>query len=66
MKPITLREDTIIQEVTIEGSAEPIFERLTNPMELVRWCGVEGKFQGDAHGIRFASRREVENRSPRL
>ena len=37
--------DTIVQEITIKGSAERIFEALTNPGQLVRWWGAEGRFQ---------------------
>ena len=32
-------------EITIKGLAERIFEALTNPDELVKWWGAEGKFQ---------------------
>ena len=37
--------DTIVQEITINGSAERIFEALTNPGQRVRWWGAEGRFQ---------------------
>src|SRR5207249_11494875 len=37
--------DTIVQEVTIKGSAERIFKALTNPEERVQWWGAEGRFQ---------------------
>jgi len=37
--------DTIVQEISINASAERIFEALTNPAELLNWWGVEGKFQ---------------------
>jgi len=31
--------DTIVQEITIKGSAERIFEALTNPDQRVKWWG---------------------------
>ncbi|MGB6384987.1 MAG: SRPBCC domain-containing protein [Terriglobales bacterium] len=37
--------DTIVQEITIDGSAERIFEALTNPHERMKWWGAEGRFQ---------------------
>jgi uncharacterized protein YndB with AHSA1/START domain len=37
--------DTIVQEITIKGSAERIFEALTNPNQRVKWWGAEGRFQ---------------------
>jgi uncharacterized protein YndB with AHSA1/START domain len=37
--------DTIVQEITIKGSAERIFEALTNLDQLIRWWGAEGRFQ---------------------
>ena len=39
------RDDTIVQEIAIKGSAEQIFDALTKPEELVQWWGVAGKFQ---------------------
>jgi uncharacterized protein YndB with AHSA1/START domain len=36
---------TIVQEITIKGSANRIFEALTNPDQRVRWWGAEGRFQ---------------------
>jgi uncharacterized protein YndB with AHSA1/START domain len=41
----TLSNDAIVEEVTINASAERIFEALTNPIELLKWWGSEGKFQ---------------------
>jgi uncharacterized protein YndB with AHSA1/START domain len=41
----TSTSDTIVQEITIKGSAERIFEALTNPDQRVRWWGAEGRFQ---------------------
>jgi uncharacterized protein YndB with AHSA1/START domain len=38
-------DDTIVQQITIRGSAEPVFDALTRPEELVKWWGVAGKFQ---------------------
>jgi uncharacterized protein YndB with AHSA1/START domain len=40
----TTVSDTIIQEITIKGSAERIFAALTNPQERVKWWGV-GRFE---------------------
>jgi uncharacterized protein YndB with AHSA1/START domain len=38
--------DTIVQEITIKGTAERIFEALTNPDERMKWWwGSEGRFQ---------------------
>jgi uncharacterized protein YndB with AHSA1/START domain len=37
--------DTIVQEITIKGSAERIFEALTDPSQVVSWWGVVGRFQ---------------------
>jgi uncharacterized protein YndB with AHSA1/START domain len=37
--------DTIIQEIAIAGSAERIFDALTNPHERMKWWGAEGRFQ---------------------
>ena len=37
--------DTIVQEITIKGSADRIFEALTNPDQRVQWWGSEGRFQ---------------------
>jgi uncharacterized protein YndB with AHSA1/START domain len=44
MNPINI-SDTIVQEITINGSAECIFQALTDPEKLVRWWGAEGRFQ---------------------
>ena len=40
----TAVSDTIVQEITIKGSAKRIFAALTNPEERVKWWGV-GRFQ---------------------
>jgi uncharacterized protein YndB with AHSA1/START domain len=37
--------DTIVQEIAIKGSAERIFEALTDPGQRVRWWGAKGRFQ---------------------
>ena len=37
--------DTIVQEITIRGSAERIFEALTDPARRAKWWGAEGRFQ---------------------
>ena len=41
----TSASDTIVQEITIKGSAERIFEALTNPHERMKWWGAQGRFQ---------------------
>lgn len=41
----TSTSDTIVQEITIKGSVERIFEALTNPNQRVKWWGAEGRFQ---------------------
>jgi uncharacterized protein YndB with AHSA1/START domain len=45
MNSTATRDDAIVQEIAIKGSAERIFDALTNPEELVKWWGVAGKFQ---------------------
>jgi len=45
MNPVNINDDTIVQEITIKSSAEKVFEALSNPDEVVKWWGVEGKFQ---------------------
>jgi uncharacterized protein YndB with AHSA1/START domain len=40
-----LTRDPIVEEITIEASAERIFEALINPAERVKWWGAEGSFQ---------------------
>src|SRR5260370_35518920 len=37
--------DTIVKEIIIKGSAERIFEALTNPDQRMKWWGAEGPFQ---------------------
>ena len=37
--------DPIIEEITIDASAERVFEALVNPEERVKWWGAEGTFQ---------------------
>src|SRR5215471_9544607 len=44
MNPTSV-SDTIVQEITIRGSAKRIFEALTNPGQRVKWWGSEGRFQ---------------------
>jgi uncharacterized protein YndB with AHSA1/START domain len=36
---------SIVQEITIKGSASRIFEALTDPAQRVQWWGAEGRFQ---------------------
>jgi|SRR5215471_4365987 len=42
---LTDARDTIVKEITIKGSAERIFEALTNPDQRMKWWGAEGRFQ---------------------
>lgn len=44
MKP-TATSDTIVQEITIKAPADRIFQALTDPGQLVKWWGAEGRFQ---------------------
>ena len=44
MNPMS-SSDTIVQEITIRGPAERIFEALTNPDQRIKWWGAEGRFQ---------------------
>ena len=37
--------DAIVQEIAIKGSAERVFEALTDPGRRVKWWGSEGRFQ---------------------
>ena len=37
--------DTIVEEITIHGPAERIFDALTDPEQRVKWWGAEGRFQ---------------------
>jgi uncharacterized protein YndB with AHSA1/START domain len=41
----TAINDTIVKEITIRGSAERIFEALTNPDQRAKWWGAEDRFQ---------------------
>src|SRR5262249_45724394 len=42
---LTDERNAIVKEVTINGSAERIFEALTNPRERMKGWGAEGRFQ---------------------
>jgi uncharacterized protein YndB with AHSA1/START domain len=44
MNPVAM-SDSIVQEITIKGSAERIFEALTDPGQLVKWWRAAGLFQ---------------------
>ena len=44
MNPASV-SDTIVQEITINGSANRIFDALTDPDQRVKWWGAEGRFQ---------------------
>jgi uncharacterized protein YndB with AHSA1/START domain len=41
----TATSDTIVQEITIQGSADRIFQALTDPYQRVKWWGSQGLFQ---------------------
>lgn len=45
MKPVKAADDAIVEEIVINGPATRAFDALTHPEELVKWWGVEGKFQ---------------------
>jgi uncharacterized protein YndB with AHSA1/START domain len=45
MSPISVHNDTIVQEVTIKAPAERIFAALTKPAELLKWWSSPGKFK---------------------
>jgi len=45
MTTATISKDAIVQEITIKAPAERIFKALTDPNELLKWWGSEGKFQ---------------------
>jgi uncharacterized protein YndB with AHSA1/START domain len=42
MSPITMSNETIVQEVTIKAPAARIFDALTRPAELLKWWKSEG------------------------
>ena len=42
---LTEARDTIVKKIIIKGSAERIFEALTNPDQRIKWWGAEGRFQ---------------------
>src|SRR5207302_356229 len=44
MKPDAVN-DAIVEEITIRASATQIFEALTEPEQMVKWWGIEGRFQ---------------------
>ncbi len=44
MNPASV-SDTIVQEITIQASAERIFEALANPGERVKWWRAAGRFE---------------------
>jgi uncharacterized protein YndB with AHSA1/START domain len=44
MNPASV-SDTILQEITIRGKAERIFEALTDPSQRMKWWGSEGRIQ---------------------
>jgi len=44
MNPTTTNE-TIIEEITIKGSAERIFKAIANPEERLKWWGSKGMYE---------------------
>jgi len=42
---LTAVSDTMVQEITIKGSADRIFQALTDPCQRVKWWGAQGLFQ---------------------
>ena len=48
---LTDARDTIVKEITIKGSAERIFEALTNPDQRMKWWGRRGPIPDDANGV---------------
>lgn len=38
-------DDTLVEEIAIDASAERVFAALSDPRELVRWWGAEGRFR---------------------
>lgn len=40
-----MASDVIVEEITIQASADRVFEALANPVERVRWWHAEGRFQ---------------------
>jgi uncharacterized protein YndB with AHSA1/START domain len=45
MNPMSVSDDTIVQDIAIRGSADRIFEALTDPDQRVKWWAAEGRFQ---------------------
>jgi uncharacterized protein YndB with AHSA1/START domain len=41
----TSTSDTIIEEITIKGSAERIFEAIVDPKQRVKWWGKKGVYE---------------------
>ena len=44
MNPTTT-DEPIVEEITIKGSADRIFEAIANPEERLRWWGAEGVYE---------------------
>ena len=42
---LTTTNETIIEEITIKGSAERIFEAIANPEERLKWWGSKGMYE---------------------
>lgn len=47
MNTASISDDAIVQEVTIKAPAERIFKALTDPDELLKWWGSEGRFHAE-------------------
>jgi uncharacterized protein YndB with AHSA1/START domain len=43
MNPTTTNE-TIVEEITIKGSADRIFEAIADPRERLKWWGAQGTY----------------------
>lgn len=41
----TTTNEPIVEEITIKGSAERIFEAIANPEDRLRWWGAEGVYE---------------------
>jgi uncharacterized protein YndB with AHSA1/START domain len=46
MNPATTNQ-TIIEEITIKGSADRIFEAIADPQERLSWWGAEGTYESN-------------------
>jgi len=53
MNPMSQR-DTIVEEITIKGSAERIFEALTDPSQRVKWWVPKDGFRSRTWNLTYA------------